>query len=239
MAGLFLSILSMSLTGSAVILAVLLARVCLRRAPKKVSYLLWIPVAFRLICPVSFSTPLSLFRLPGLEAEVSHISAALSENIDTVDIRLDGSEMNPSGPADSAAPSPASDPVEPILMPDTAEPAEPALPVSTGGQTAPAPENETPALSVDDPAPAEQTPANERPAEPVWENPAPVTELPPVTQTIPSGNDGTPAPTHAGEPASVPELPVQPVQPDGTADETPDLPPPDSSEESLTFWERI
>ena len=57
MAGLFLSILSMSLTGSAVILAVLLARVCLRRAPKKVSYLLWIPVAFRLICPVSFSTP--------------------------------------------------------------------------------------------------------------------------------------------------------------------------------------
>ncbi|MBE6725793.1 MAG: hypothetical protein E7576_11490 [Ruminococcaceae bacterium] len=239
MAGLFLSILSMSLTGSAVILAVLLARVCLRRAPKKVSYLLWIPVAFRLICPVSFSTPLSLFRLPGLEAEVSHISAALSENIDTVDIRLDGSETTPSGPADSAAPSPASDPVEPISMPDTAEPAEPALPVPTGGQTPPAPENETPALSVDDPAPAEQTPANERPAEPVWENPAAVTELPPVTQTIPSGNDGTPAPTHAGEPASDPELPVQPVQPDGTADETPDLPPPDSSEESLTFWERI
>ena len=239
MAGLFLSILSMSLTGSAVILAVLLARVCLRRAPKKVSYLLWIPVAFRLICPVSFSTPLSLFRLPGLEAEVSHISAALSENIDTVDIRLDGSETTSSGPADFAAPSPASDPVEPILMPDNAEPAEPALPVPTGGQTAPAPEDETPALSVDDPAPAEQTPANERPAEPVWENPAAETELPPVTQTIPSGNDGTPAPTHAGEPASDPELPVQPVQPDGNADETPDLPPPDSSEESLTFWDRI
>ena len=39
MAGLFLAVLSMSLTGSAVILAVLLARACLRRVPKKVTYL--------------------------------------------------------------------------------------------------------------------------------------------------------------------------------------------------------
>ena len=114
MAGLFLAILSMSLTGSAVILAVLLARVCLRRAPKKVSYLLWIPVAFRLICPVSFSSPLSLFRLPGLDAasEVSHMTAVLSEEIDSYDDWA--SEEAPIQPADLSAPSPASDPLEPI-----------------------------------------------------------------------------------------------------------------------------
>ncbi|MBQ3556185.1 MAG: hypothetical protein IJA11_00095 [Oscillospiraceae bacterium] len=57
---LFPALLNMSLTGSIVILAVLVIRFFLRKAPKKWSYLLWLVVAFRLICPVSLSAPVSL-----------------------------------------------------------------------------------------------------------------------------------------------------------------------------------
>ena len=54
------SVLNMSLTGSIVILAVLVIRFFLRKAPRKWSYLLWLVVAFRLICPVSIAAPVSL-----------------------------------------------------------------------------------------------------------------------------------------------------------------------------------
>ncbi|MCH5344710.1 MAG: hypothetical protein J1E64_11785 [Acetatifactor sp.] len=56
----FLGLLNMSLTGSLVILAVLVLRFCLRRAPRVISYCLWAVVLFRLLCPVSFSLPVSL-----------------------------------------------------------------------------------------------------------------------------------------------------------------------------------
>lgn len=57
---LFVKVLNMSLTGTAVIVAVLLLRLLLRRAPKIVSYSLWAVVLFRLLCPISFSLPVSL-----------------------------------------------------------------------------------------------------------------------------------------------------------------------------------
>ncbi len=60
---LFYTVLKMSVTGSWVILAVLLLRLLLRKAPKKYSYALWIAAAFRLLCPVSFQSALSLFNL--------------------------------------------------------------------------------------------------------------------------------------------------------------------------------
>ena len=56
----FPRVLNMSLTGSVVILAVLAIRFLLRKAPKKWSYLLWLVVAFRLVCPVSLTAPISL-----------------------------------------------------------------------------------------------------------------------------------------------------------------------------------
>lgn len=56
----FIRLLNMSLTGSVVILGVMLLRLCLRRAPKIISYYLWAVVLFRLLCPVSFSLPVSL-----------------------------------------------------------------------------------------------------------------------------------------------------------------------------------
>ena len=48
MESLFLTVLKMSLAGGVVILAVLLMRLLLRRAPRKYAYLLWLAAAFRL-----------------------------------------------------------------------------------------------------------------------------------------------------------------------------------------------
>lgn len=59
----FLQILNMSITASYVTLAVLLVRLLLRRLPKRYSYALWSVVAFRLVCPVSISSLLSIFNI--------------------------------------------------------------------------------------------------------------------------------------------------------------------------------
>lgn len=56
----FETILHMNLTASVAIAVVLLLRLLLRRAPKIFSYLLWIAVAFRLICPVAVENTFGL-----------------------------------------------------------------------------------------------------------------------------------------------------------------------------------
>ncbi|MEG1726172.1 MAG: M56 family metallopeptidase, partial [Anaerovoracaceae bacterium] len=60
---LFVSILNMSLIGSYVIIFVLIARLLLKKAPKIFSYALWSIVLFRLICPFSFESTLSLMPM--------------------------------------------------------------------------------------------------------------------------------------------------------------------------------
>ena len=57
---LFSYVLHMSLTATVVIVAVCLARLFLKRAPKIYSYLLWALVLFRLFCPVSLVTSFSV-----------------------------------------------------------------------------------------------------------------------------------------------------------------------------------
>ena len=66
---LFIRILNMSLTGSLMILAVLLVRLLLRKAPKIFSYALWLVVLFRLLCPISFESGFSLLGVLGVAAE--------------------------------------------------------------------------------------------------------------------------------------------------------------------------
>lgn len=56
----FLKILNMSITASWLILAVILARFLLKKAPKWTACLLWTMVAIRLICPISFESVFSL-----------------------------------------------------------------------------------------------------------------------------------------------------------------------------------
>ncbi|MBE5877309.1 MAG: hypothetical protein E7290_10540 [Lachnospiraceae bacterium] len=59
----FLQIVNMSLMAAVIIVAILGIRQVMRRAPKVFSYMLWLVVLFRLLCPISFSTELSLFRV--------------------------------------------------------------------------------------------------------------------------------------------------------------------------------
>ncbi len=60
MSAFFLKIVNMSISASWLVLAVLLLRLILKKAPKWVSVLLWGFVAVRLICPFSFESVLSL-----------------------------------------------------------------------------------------------------------------------------------------------------------------------------------
>ena len=60
MNGIFIHILSMSITAGYCIVAVILIRFLLKRQPKVFSYMLWSIVLFRLLCPVSLSSPFSV-----------------------------------------------------------------------------------------------------------------------------------------------------------------------------------
>jgi len=59
---LLLKVFNMSITATYVIVAVLLVRLLLKRAPKKYSYLLWVVVLYRLVCPTSFTLVFSIFN---------------------------------------------------------------------------------------------------------------------------------------------------------------------------------
>ena len=76
MVSIFTQILNMSLTGSVVILLVMLARLLLKGAPKIFSYGLWAVVLFRLLCPVAFTAPVSVLDVAA--PEVTQISDAAS-----------------------------------------------------------------------------------------------------------------------------------------------------------------
>lgn len=71
----FSQIINMSLTGSAAIAVVVLARLLLKRAPKIISYGLWAIVLVRLLCPLAFPSDLSFLSLwdaPVKEAAVGN-----------------------------------------------------------------------------------------------------------------------------------------------------------------------
>ncbi|MGI5879180.1 MAG: M56 family metallopeptidase [Syntrophomonadaceae bacterium] len=60
MSSYFITVLNMSLTASYVVLAVIIVRLLIKRAPKIFSYALWAIVLFRLVCPFSFESNFSL-----------------------------------------------------------------------------------------------------------------------------------------------------------------------------------
>jgi len=78
----FLQVLNMSFTASFVILFVLIARLLLKRAPKVFSYSLWGVVLFRLICPFSFESILSLLPVNAKPIPEAIVYAATPE-VDT------------------------------------------------------------------------------------------------------------------------------------------------------------
>ncbi|MBO7404459.1 MAG: hypothetical protein J6V24_05820, partial [Clostridia bacterium] len=182
MTALLLHVLSMSLTASVVILAVILARIPLRRAPKKISYWLWLAVAFRLCCPVSWNSPFSLFSVVPVQTDMAVVlPAEEGEAILTEPVPED--RPSPASPVstapaeevteDPAAPAPAEDmaaPVDPVKLsePDpavskpTSEPAvRPAEPVSDPVSN---PVSHPDPVQTADPIP--ETPVISQPAEP-------------------------------------------------------------------------
>ena len=72
MSAVFLKVLNMSMTASWLILAVVLTRLILKKAPKWIPCLLWGLVAIRLICPFSFESVLSL--IPSSETIPANIA---------------------------------------------------------------------------------------------------------------------------------------------------------------------
>lgn len=70
----FLKIFNMSMTAVLLIVAVILLRLLFKKAPKWISCLLWALVAVRLICPITFESPMSV--LPTAEPVKTSIVTA-------------------------------------------------------------------------------------------------------------------------------------------------------------------
>lgn len=63
MKDIFSAIADMSITGSYIILAVLIIRAAMKRLPKRFSYMLWAIPALRLLCPFTIPSAVSLFNI--------------------------------------------------------------------------------------------------------------------------------------------------------------------------------
>ena len=74
----FIYVLDQAVTVSVVILAVILARLVLRRAPRWIVCALWAAVAIRLLVPVSIESPFSL--VPDVQLVQTRIEAAYVQN---------------------------------------------------------------------------------------------------------------------------------------------------------------
>lgn len=87
LAQIFAKVLNMSLTASLVIVLVVAARFVLRKSPKVFSYALWAVVLFRLLCPVSLPSPVSLLGL--LDAPVAE-SDGITSSVEYVPTNAGG-----------------------------------------------------------------------------------------------------------------------------------------------------
>lgn len=99
-----LNVINMSVTASIIIAFVLLARLCLKKSPKIFSYILWVVVLFRLLCPVSVTTNFSLLGLFDVTAreETKHTTSLdyIPKEIDTTylnEIVIPNEETTPIG----------------------------------------------------------------------------------------------------------------------------------------------
>ncbi len=84
---LFAKILDMSISAILIIVFVLLVRGAMNKLPKKYSYILWLIVGIRLVCPVVISLPFSLVYSDGLNPTI------VTDYVQS-DIRKENSESN-------------------------------------------------------------------------------------------------------------------------------------------------
>ena len=81
LATVFLQLLNRSITAGWIVLAILLLRLFLKKAPKWITVALWGMVAFRLLCPFSFKSVLSL--IPSAETVSPGIMTAQTPTVNT------------------------------------------------------------------------------------------------------------------------------------------------------------
>ena len=104
---LFLKIINMSISASWLVLAVLIFRFVLKKAPKWINVLLWGIVAIRLICPFSFESTLSLIpsaetiplnigmdTTPTINSGISAINNAVNPIISQSNTPMAGASVN-------------------------------------------------------------------------------------------------------------------------------------------------
>ena len=104
---LFLKIINMSISASLLVLAVLILRFVLKKAPKWINVLLWGIVAIRLICPFSFESTLSLIpsaetiplnigmdTTPTINSGISAINNAVNPIISQSNTPMAGASVN-------------------------------------------------------------------------------------------------------------------------------------------------
>ena len=107
MSELFLKIINMSISASWLVLAVLIFRFVLKKAPKWINVLLWGIVAIRLICPFSFESTLSLIpsaetiplnigmdTTPTINSGISAINNAVNPIISQSNTPMAGASVN-------------------------------------------------------------------------------------------------------------------------------------------------
>lgn len=105
---LFLKIINMSISASWLVLAVLILRLVLKKAPKWVNVLLWGIVAVKLICPFSFKSVLSLIpsaetiplnigmnTTPTINSGINAINNAVNPIISQSNTPMAGASVNP------------------------------------------------------------------------------------------------------------------------------------------------
>ena len=86
MSEVFLKIVNMSVSASWIVLAILLLRLLLKKAPKWITVLLWGVVAIRLICPFSIESVMSL--IPSAETVSPSVlisEAEINTGFETID----------------------------------------------------------------------------------------------------------------------------------------------------------
>ena len=107
MSELFLKIINMSISASWLVLAVLILRFVLKKAPKWINVLLWGIVAIRLICPFSFESTLSIIpsaetiplnigmdTTPTINSGISAINNAVNPIISQSNTPMAGASVN-------------------------------------------------------------------------------------------------------------------------------------------------
>ena len=96
----FLKVLNMGITAGYCMMLVLALRIFLRKQPKIYSYVLWAAVFFRLVCPVSLQSTLSILRVKTnpvpLEIQMQEVPQNLNEAV-LDEAVLDGGVANGNG----------------------------------------------------------------------------------------------------------------------------------------------